>query len=52
MANQLKNTRPQNLQNLLESTVGTEDDNFGDELKIFDESREVFDFKVPEQIAT
>merc|ERR1712146_734676 len=27
----------QNLQNLLESTVGTEDDNFGDELKIFDE---------------
>ena len=42
----------QNLQNLLESTVGTEDDNFGDELKIFDESREVFDFKVPEQIVT
>lgn len=41
-----------NLQNLLESTVGTEDDNFGDELKIFDDSKEVFDFNVPEQILT
>jgi hypothetical protein len=39
-----------NLQNLLERTVGVEDDDIGDELRTFDESKEVYDFDVPEQI--
>ena len=39
-----------NLQNLLERTIGVEDDDIGDELRTFDESKEVYDFDVPEQI--